>query len=165
MHASSSASPASRLEFDKSFRIDVGGRVNQREFEDRDIIQFDSAFLDVNLYWRPLDAFKFTAIVERIITGPSTSFGIADDKRTVGTTLDWNFSEHWRLSGAGYYDRVEPIGDDFRYSKFLATLSLSYEPNDKLEYFLSTLGKWVNEEVTGESYDRYKIGVGARRRF
>lgn len=154
-----------RFQFNKDFRIDVGGRVNDRDFNDKTIDRKNTAWVDVNAYWQPTDDVKLTALLERVIKEPSTSFGLADDVRTVGATFDWDFCRNWSLAVAGYYDRVEPIGDDLRYNKYLTTATLSYEPNDNLELFLSTLGKWVNEEVTGESYDRYKIGAGARLKF
>jgi hypothetical protein len=154
-----------RFDLDPSFRIDIGGRVNRRDFEDKIVTDHDSAWFDINMYWTPMDTVKVTAIAERLVKEPSTSFGLADDVRTVGGTLEWNVAEHWRLYTTGYYDRIEAIGDDFRENKFVATLSISYEPNDKVECFLSALGKWVNEEVTGDEYDRYKIGAGLRYKF
>lgn len=154
-----------RFQFSADLRVDVGGRINYRDFEDKTTTDFTSSFGDVNVFWQPLENVKITMVMERVIKEPSTSFGLADDVRTGGVTLDWNITRDWLLSGAGYYDRVEAIGDDLRYNKYLATLSLTYYPNEHLELFASTLAKWVDEEVTGESYDRYKAGLGARIKF
>ncbi|MEQ1576211.1 MAG: outer membrane beta-barrel protein [Hyphomicrobium sp.] len=154
-----------RLQFDDRFRIDIGARQNMRDFDDRDFKNFDSVWYDLNVYWQPLDTIKVTAIAERFVEEPGTLFGVADDTRTAGVTFDWQFRPQWKLTTAGYYDRTEAIGDDFRYNKYLATMSIVYEPQEHTEYYLSGLGKWVDEEVTGDSYDRYKIGAGLRYKF
>ncbi len=154
-----------RFRFSEDFRIDLGARRNTRDFEDLNIDKFSSTFVDVNVFWQPTDAVKITGVVERFIEEPGTSFGLADDTRTAGVTLDWDFMPKWQFKAAGYYDRVEAIGDDFRYNKYVTNLSITYEPSEHVEYFISGLGKWVNEEVSGDSYDRYKIGAGLRYSF
>jgi hypothetical protein len=154
-----------RVEFDKRFRIDVGLRLNDREFDDDVVHRFSSEYVDVNMFWQPVDALKITGIVERILDEPSTSFGLADDVRSYGSTLDWDFSPRWSLSLSGYYDRVEPIGDDLLYNKLIGTVAVTYEPNDNTELFVSTLGKWVREEETGDEYTRFKVGSGVRLKY
>lgn len=154
-----------RITFDERFRIDIGVRLNEREFDDDVVRRFSSEFVDVNMFWQPVDELKITGVVERIIDEPSTSFGLADDMQSYGATLDWNFAARWRLAMAGYYDRVEPIGDELLYDKLTGTLAVTYEPNDKTELFVSTLGKWVREEETGDEYTRFKIGSGVRLKY
>jgi hypothetical protein len=154
-----------RIEFDKTFRVDVAGRINHREFDDVDITRFTRGFVDINAYWQPTNSFKATLVIERFIKEPATSFGLADDDRAVGLTADWQIDPKWRMSWAGYYDRIEAIGDDVRYNKYSTLLSLTYEPTKNYEIFVSGLGKWVTEEVSGDSYSRYKIGSGVRFKF
>lgn len=154
-----------RFQPSESFRVDLGARANYRDFEDSVTTDFTSVYPDVNIYWQPMDTVKVTALLERVIKEPSTSFGLADDVRTVGMTFDWNVTPTWLLSMAGYYDRVEAIGDTLQFNKYLSTVSLTHFPNDHLEVFLSLMGKWSDEEVTGDSYDRYKAGLGAKIRF
>jgi hypothetical protein len=154
-----------RIEFDKTFRVDVAGRYNHRAFDDVDITSFSRGFIDINAYWQPTDSFKATLVIERFIKEPATSFGLADDDRAVGLTLDWQIDPKWRMSMAGYYDRIDAIGDDVRYNKYSTLLSLTYEPTKNYEIFVSGLGKWVTEEVSGDTYSRYKIGSGVRFKF
>jgi hypothetical protein len=154
-----------RFDFDKTFRVDLGGRYNRRDFDDKVFTDSDRGFVDVNAYWQPTDAFKATLVVERYFRAPSTSFGLADDVRSLGITADWRFDKQWRMNAAGYYDRIDVIGEDLNYNKYTATLSLTYEPTDSVEIFLSGLGKWVTEEVNDDNYDRYKIGSGVRFKF
>ena len=154
-----------RFDFDKTLRIDVGGRYNHRNFDDKFVSGHDNGFVDINAYWKPVDAFKATLIIERYFKEPSTAFGLADDVRTVGLTADWQIDKLWRLDLAGFYDRIEAIGDERRYNKFTTTASLTYEPTSSVEIFLSVLGKWVEEEVNDDFYSRYKIGSGLRVKF
>lgn len=154
-----------RFDFGKTLRIDAGGRYNNRNFDDKFVTNHDNGFVDINVYWQPVDAFKATLIVERYYKEPSTSFGVADDVRTVGLTADWRMAAQWRLNVAGYYDRITAVGDDLRYDKFTSAASLTYEPNANAEIFLSVLGKWVTEEFNDDFYDRFKIGSGVRLKF
>ena len=154
-----------RFDFDKTLRVDIGGRYNHRDFDDRFVSPHDTGFIDINAYWKPVEAFKATLVVERYFKEPSTAFGLADDVRTVGLTADWKIDQYWQLNLGGYYDRIEAIGDDRRYNKFTTTASLTYEPNSSVEIFLSALGKWVTEDVNDDFYSRYKIGSGIRLKF
>lgn len=154
-----------RFEFDKTLRVDVGGRVNHRDFDDKAISTFTRGFVDINAHWQPTQAFKATLVIERFLREPTTSFGLADDVRSVALTAEYRIDPLWRINAAGYYDRVEAVGDDFRYNKYSTTMSLTYEPNKSYEIFVSGIAKWVTEEVSGESYTRFKIGSGVRFNF
>ena len=154
-----------RFEFDKTFRIDVGGRYNNRNFEDAVFDNASRAFIDINAYWKPVDNFSMSFIVERFFKEPSTSFGLADDVRTVGLTMDYRFDKYWRFNAATYYDRVEPIGDDLKFNKYTATAALTYEPTANIEWFVSGLVKFSEETVEGDDYERFKIGSGIRYKF
>lgn len=154
-----------RFEFDKTFRIDVGGRYNNRNFDDLTFRDASRAFIDINAYWKPVDYFSASFVVERFFKEPSTSFGLADDVRTVGVTMDYRFNKYWRLNMAAYYDRVEPVGEDLKFNKYSTTAAITYEPTQNIELFLSGLLKFSNETIEGDSYDRYKIGSGLRYKF
>ncbi len=154
-----------RLKFDKNFRIDVGYRVNHRQFDDSVFRRFTSNYIDVNIFWQPNKDVKITGIVERFLQEPNTSLGLADDVRAYGVTVDWRLAPQWRFVGTGTYLREDALGDDLDYRKLVATLALTYDADKHTEVFISTLGKWVEERISGDTYDRYKIGVGVRLKF
>ena len=154
-----------RFQPDKNFRIDVGYRYNDRDMDDDNFTHERNGFVDVNLFWRPFDGLKITGVVERHFDEPSASFGVVEDVKTYGATFEWDLAEKWQLTGTGFFDREETIGDDRLDKKFTATMALTYFASDNLELFLSTLAKHVEEEVSGDSYDRYKAGAGARFKF
>lgn len=154
-----------RLQPNKSFRFDLGYRFNDRDIDNNTFSHEQNGYLDINMFWKPFEALKITGVVERHFDEPSTSFGIVEDVKTYGMTFDWDLAEKWRLTGTSYYDREETVGDDRLDKKFTATMALTYYATDNLEVFLSTLAKHVEEEFSGDSYDRYKVGAGARFKF
>ena len=154
-----------RVQFDKNFRVDVGYRLNDRELDDPTIKQFDSNYIDINVFWQPVDGLKLTGIVERFVDEPTESFGRLLDTRSFGLTLDWNIAPQWRLAATGYYDLLDTIGAPSERRKITTTGALTYEPDIHTELFLSGLAKWVDENANGESYNRYKLGTGIRFKF
>ena len=154
-----------RLQFDKTFRIDVGYRLNDRQLDDRKIKQFDSNYIDINAFWQPVDGFRVTGIVERFIDEPTFGTGRVLDTRSFGLTLEWDLAPRWRLAATGYYDLEDTVGDRSDRRKITTTGSLTYEPDEHTELFVSGLAKWVEEDTTDESYNRYKIGTGVRFKF
>ncbi len=154
-----------RVELGKPFRIDVGARINHRDFDDPQIRRFTSEFYDVNFIWTPVETFKLKGVIERVIKEPSTAFGLADDVRSYGLTAEWRAAEKLRLTLSGYYDRVLPIGDDFKFNKYSVVASSTYDWSKDVELFVSGLAKWVDDDVTGQSYTRFKIGTGVKMKF
>lgn len=154
-----------RLQPASNFRIDVGYRYNNRDMDDRNFSSDQNGFIDINMFWKPIDTLKITGIVERHYDEPSASFGIVEDVKSYGTVIDWDLAQDWRLTATGFYDREDTIGDDRLDKKYTATLAVTYYANPNTEWFLSTLFKHVDEEFSGDSYDRYKIGAGARLKF
>lgn len=154
-----------RYQPSRDFRVDVGYRYNDRDIEDKTFTHERNGFLDINMFWKPFDALKITGLVERHFDEPDTSFGIVEDVKTYGMVVDWDLAEQWRLTGTGYYDREDTIGDDRLEDKYTATMALTYYAADNIELFLSTLAKHVDEKFSGDSYDRYKAGAGARFKF
>ena len=154
-----------RYQPNKDFRFDLGWRVSYRDFGDLDVPNFATDFVDINAFWQVTETFKLTGVVERFFSEPSTSLGLADDTTAYGVTADWDLTPKLRFSTAVHTYRQAPIGDDFKF--FRTTLSgvISYDMNDTTQYFISAYGRWVEETVTGDSYDRYKIGSGVRIRF
>ena len=104
-------------------------------------------------------------MVERVLKESTSTFGLVDDVRSHGLTVDWRATNQLRFALSGYYDRVTPIGDDFVFNKYTLTASSTYEVSKNVDLFVSGLGKWVNDEVTGQSYTRYKIGSGIKMKF
>ena len=154
-----------RLQFNRDFRIDVGYRLNHRELDDNAVRQFNSDFVDINVFWQASKDLKFTGIVERFLQEPTASFGRLEDVRSFGVTVDWNIAPQWRLYGTGTYALEDTIGDPVQEKKLVTTLAITYDANANTEVFVSGLAKWVDEKVADEEYERYKIGAGLRLKY
>jgi hypothetical protein len=154
-----------RFQPDKNFRIDVGYRLNDRNFSGVAVQHDTNSYLDINMFWQPVEAVKITGVVERFYDEATSAFGFVDDVKSYGMTVDWTMAPKWRMAGSAYYNREEAIGDAVVENKVITTLSVTYDVNDHLEVFTSALGKWVEEDFSGDSYDRYKIGLGARLKY
>ncbi len=154
-----------RFQPDPNFRVDVGYRLNTRDFEDRKTTHKRTDFVDINVFWQPVATLRVTGVVERYFDEATTAFGIADDVKTYGTTFEWDLDPKWRATGTAYYDRVTPVGDTLSFDKVTTTASVTHYWDKNIELFVSGLAKWVDEDSTGESYDRYKIGTGVRVNF
>ncbi len=154
-----------RFQLDKNFRIDAGYRRNFREFDDPVITSDDNGFIDVNMFWQPFDNLQLTAVIERFYDELTSSFGVVDDVKSYGATFDWTFMPRWRLTGTTYFDDETALGDTIHYHKLTSTMSLTHDVNDHLELFVSGLSKWVDETVSDDNYERFKVGTGARWKF
>ena len=154
-----------RLQLNKDFRIDVGYRHNFRDFDDAVVTSDNNGFVDVNLFWQPMDNLKLTAVVERYYDESTSSFGVIDDVKSYGVTVDWTVMPRWRLTGTTYFDDENALGDVVHYHKLTSTLALTHDVTDNLEVFVSGLTKWVDETVSDDNYERFKIGTGARWKF
>ena len=154
-----------RLQPASNFRIDAGYRYNYRDMDDQNFSQEEKGYIDLNVFWKPIDTLKVTGIVERHFDEPSSSFGIVEDVKSYGTVVDWDFARDWRLTATGFYDREETVGVDRLDKKYTGTLAVTHYTSQNMEVFLSTLFKHVEEDFTGDSYNRYKVGAGVRLKF
>jgi Putative beta-barrel porin 2 len=154
-----------RLQLNKEFRVDVGYRLNYRNFDDRVVTSDNNGYIDVNVYWKPLENLTVTGVIERYYDESTSSFGVIDDVKTYGVTVDWTIVPRWRLTGTTYFDDENALGDTIHYHKLTSTLALTHDVNDHLEVFVSGLTKWVDETVSDDNYERFKIGTGARWKF
>lgn len=154
-----------RFQPDRNFRIDVGYRLNARDFEDRVTTHKTTDFIDINVFWQPVETLRFTGVVERYFDEATTAFGVVDDVKTYGMTFEWDLDPKWRATGTAYYDRETALGDTLRFDKVTTTMSVTHYWDKNIELFVSGLAKWVEEDLSGESYDRYKIGSGIRVNF
>lgn len=154
-----------RFQFSPDLRVDLGYRLNNRDFDDRTISQRTTDFIDVNVFWQPFRGLRLTGIVERYYDEATSAFGLVDDVKSYGVTFDWDIDDKWRLAGTTYLDQERAVGDTIRYDKVTSTLALTHYYNEHVELFLSGLSKWVDEEASADSYERYKIGSGIRVKF
>jgi hypothetical protein len=154
-----------RIEFDKTFRIDIGARANRREFDDRRVADATNADLDLNVRWQPSSGVTLTGTIEHYFKEPAALRAVADDVRSFGLTLEWRPNAVFRIKADAYLDQVTPVGDNLYYEKIGGQFHAIYEPSKNVEIFASALGRTVTEEINNRTYDRYRIGGGVRIKY
>jgi len=154
-----------RVKLGDNFRVDVGVRQNHRDMKDLVIGSANATFFDGRLKWTPTDAFKLTGYIERKYQESTSLFGVVDDVKYYGLTMDVRLADGLYLNVSGRIQEKDPLGDDLFYTKYVGKGSLSYRPTDKLEIFGTFLAKYVKEDFFVEDYDRYRGSVGVRLSF
>jgi hypothetical protein len=153
-----------RVTLGHGFHIDLGARHNHRDFADKLFTEFSSSHFDGRFKWRPLDGLTIRGVIERQIKEPTTSFGLADDVTTYELGFDQRVAR-WTLYGRAYLDHIRPIGDKFDYYKYNWQGGVAYDLGRGAEAYGEYLGRYVAEKITGESYDRGRLGAGIRVHF
>jgi predicted porin len=116
------------------------------------------------LTWKLGNGLTAQGTIEKQIKEPTTTFGLADDVITYEVRLDKKL-DPWTIYGRAFLDHVRPIGDNFDYFKFNWAGGAAYELRKDTEIYAEYSGKFVNEKVTTESYDRTRVGAGIRVKF
>jgi hypothetical protein len=153
-----------RLKPVRNFHIDFGARYNRRDFEDHLFTQSSSSFFDGRFTWKVTPGLTMRGTIERQFKEPTTSFGLADDVITYELALDQRF-DSWSFYGRAWLDRVRPVGDNFDYRKYAWEVGVAYELNKTTEVYAEHFGKYVDEKVTNETYDRARFSSGVRLKF
>lgn len=154
-----------RFQLNKDFRVDTGYRLNNRQFQDRTTADKTTDFLDLNVFWQPRADLKFNGVVERYFDESTSSRGLVDDVKSYGLTVDWDITPRTRFFGTTYYDQETAIGDSLVYDKITSTVALTHDYSEHVELFVSGLAKWVDETVSEDHFERYKLGSGVRLKF
>ncbi len=153
-----------RMRMMSSLVLDVGGRVNRREFAQDGMDDFTRGFLDARLTWYVSPTFTLRGIVERQIKEPSTAFGLADDVITYEVSAQ-KVDGPWAYFARAYFDQVRPIGEHYTFDKYNWSAGISYQISPTVELYANYAGKLVKEQVEDETYTRHQIGAGVRAKF
>ncbi|MEQ1719351.1 MAG: outer membrane beta-barrel protein [Hyphomicrobium sp.] len=154
-----------RLKPSSAFWVDIGGRVNHRDFDDLHVSQFTSVWGDTRLYWQVNDDLKFTGRIERFIREPVTSLGLADDVRTFGLSMDWRVSEDVRVVAKGTFDQFSAVGEVAEREKLFGRLDVFYALSDRIELFTSVLGRHFILTTTDTATERVRASAGVNVKF
>lgn len=153
-----------RITLSSDLQIDLGMRHTHRQFEDQAFAEFSISYFDGRLTWKLGNGLSAQGTIERQIKEPTTTFCLADDVITYEVRLDKKF-DPWTIYGRAFLDHVRPIGDNFDYFKFNWAGGAAYELRKDTEIYAEYSGKFVNEKVTIESYDRRHVGAEIRVKY
>ena len=154
-----------RLKPSPDFWLDLGGRINHRDFDDLVVSQFTSVWGDARFHWQVNEVLKITGRAERILREPVTSLGLADDVRTFGLSIDWRVSPDVRIEAKGTFDQLAAVGETADREKLFGRLDVFYVLSNRIELFASALGRHYILTTTDTSTERLRIGAGINFKY
>ena len=154
-----------RFNLHPSVVLDAGWRVNARQVEDRRVDDPSTNYFDGRLTWTPISALSFVAEIDRSFVEPVSSLAVAGDKIHYGAAVVYKAREDLEFGAALRHDQIEQIGDEFEYHETELSLSVTYQWNEKAAVYGLISNEHVEEQATGQSYDRLQVGAGTKIRF
>ena len=154
-----------RFNLHPSLVVDAGWRVNARQVEDRQVDDPSTSYFDGKVTWTPVANLSFVAEVDRAFVEPVSSVAVAGDKIHYGASVVYQARPDLEIAANLRHDQIEQIGDDLDYHETELSLSVAYQWNEKATIYGLIGNEHVEEQVTGQSYDRLQVGAGTKIRF
>ncbi len=154
-----------RFNLHPSLVVDAGWRVNARQVEDRQVDDPSTNYFDGKVTWTPLTNLSFVAEVDRSFVEPVSTLAVAGDKIHYGASVVYQARPDLEFGANLRHDQIEQIGDDFDYHETELSLSVAYQWSEKATVYGLISNEHVEEQVTGQSYDRLQVGAGTKIRF
>jgi Putative beta-barrel porin 2 len=154
-----------RFNLHPSLVVDAGWRVNSRQVEDRRVGDPSSNYFDGRVTWTPVDRLSFLAEIDRSFVEPVSALAVAGDRIHYGASVLYKARPDLELAATVRHDQIEQIGDVYDFHETEVSLSATYQWSEKAAIYGLIGNEHVEEQSTGESYDRLQIGAGAKIRF
>jgi hypothetical protein len=154
-----------RFNLHPSLVIDAGWRVNARQVEDRNIADPSTNYFDGRVTWTPLPNLNFVGEVDRGFVEPVSTLAVVGDKIHYGASVQYKMRDDLELGAILRHDQIRQIGDQFDYHETEVSLSMTYQWNEKTAVYGLIGNEHVEEQTTGQSYDRLQVGAGTKIKF
>jgi hypothetical protein len=154
-----------RLNLHPSLTLDTGWRVNVRQIENFGASDPTSNFFDGRLTWTPFDKLRFVAEVDRGFVEPVSALAVAGDRTHYGASVVYQARPDVQLGANVRHDRIEQIGDVFEYHETELSLSVNYQWSEKIAIYGLIANEFVEEQSTGQDYNKLHIGAGTKVQF
>lgn len=154
-----------RFNLHPSLVVDAGWRVNMRQTEDRRVDDASTNYFDGRVTWTPIQAVSIIADVDRSFVEPVSSLAVVGDKIHYGVSAVYRARPDLELAAALRHDTIEQIGDAFDYHETELSLSMTYQWSEKTAIYGLISDEHVEEQTTGQSYDRLQVGAGTKIKF
>lgn len=154
-----------RFNLHPSLVIDAGWRVNARQVEDRRVPDPSTNYFDGRVIWTPLPGLAFNGEIDRGFVEPVSTLAVVGDKIHYGASVQYKLRDDLELGAALRHDQIQQIGDEFDYHETEVSLSMTYQWNEKTAIYGLIGNEHVEEQSTGQSYDRLQIGAGTKIKF
>jgi hypothetical protein len=145
--------------------IDAGWRFNWREADDTSIDAEESNFFDGRLTWTPLAELQFVVEVDRRYSEPLSTLAIFSDKTHYGASAVYKPRPDLELSAGLRHDQIEQVGDVFDYHETEVSFAVAHQWSDSTTLYGLISNEHVEEQETGQSYDKLQVGAGTKIKF
>jgi hypothetical protein len=154
-----------RFNLHPSLVVDAGWRLNARQVEDRRVSDPSTNYFDGRVTWTPSGVLSFVAEVDRSFVEPVSTFAVAGDKIHYGASMVYKARPDLEFGAAIRHDQIEQVGDIFDYHETELSLSVTHQWSEKAAIYGLISNEHVEEQTTGQSYDRLQIGAGTKIKF
>lgn len=155
-----------RLAVSQQLFLDLGGRYNYRNPDDAKRSAFDNFAVDAKLSWTPFwtDEHQMYATVEmeRMFKEAYTPLSYASDVTSYVLQTEYRQKGGLNVVVRAAYEENEQIGDDGVFIEKSLDGEFSYPIWGNMHVFLHGYYADVEEETSGDSYDRFKITGGIK---
>jgi hypothetical protein len=115
--------------------------------------------------WTPLPNLNFVGEVDRGFVEPVSTLAVVGDKIHYGASVQYKVRDDLELGAVLRHDQIRQIGDQFDYHETEVSLSMTYQWNEKTAVYGLIGNEHVEEQTTGQSYDRLQVGAGTKIKF
>ena len=154
-----------RFNLHPSLVVDAGWRVNARQTEDRRVNDPSTNYFDGRVTWTPIQTVSIVGEVDRSFVEPVSSLAVVGDKIHYGVTAVYRARRIWNSAAGLRRDTIDQIGDAFDYHETELSLSMTYQWSEKTAIYGLVSDEHVEEQTTGQSYDRLQVGAGTKIKF
>ncbi len=154
-----------RFNLHPTVQLDTGWRFNVRQVEDTHVSDPSTNYFDGRLTWTPFDTLRFVAEVDRSFVEPVSTLAVVGDKIHFGTSVTYKARPDLEISAALRHDLIDQIGDITDYHETELSLSMAYQWSEKTTVYGLVSDEHVDEQSTGQTYDKLQVGAGTKIKF
>ncbi len=152
-----------RIQLNDRLKLDVGGRMDNRQFKAASIVDAQSAFADINLVWNPVKTLEINGKIVRYLNNPDSEDSLYSEQTAYSLGMDWEANKATTLGLLASLEQTrEP---DIAYESNELTLSgeITHHLSEHLGIFATFEQLWSRSQTTGdptEAYQRTEVRTG-----
>ena len=154
-----------RVTFIPQIRADLGYRYNKRDLDDTVYSTYETDYIDAKITWAPVENFRASFEVDRKLGVPSAAKSRLSKITSYKLFAQYKPSPRFLYSLTAYQKRTAEIGDNGDYRERGIASETTYDINNKTQFYINSLWSQLKEEISQNSYDRFKIGLGIRVKY
>jgi hypothetical protein len=137
------------------FALDIGGRFEQRSFDDDAVSDAEISFADIRLTWSPLDELDLNAQVRRYLTTPDTSDATYAQITEYVFGLGWQATERTSLEFSAQYEQTDEPEINNDADEVSISIKASQQLTSTVDWFVAADQTWRRSREDGDIDDDY----------